>query len=99
MGILGRVFSKNDWRDELDVELVRKLEKLLKRTQSYEDAYQQADNPAMAQIWVVVADMYTQIEKMNGRIRKLEAQQKQLMEGEEDKKLPDRELRDSLDTY
>lgn len=104
MGIVERVFSDKDWRDDLDQELVRKLEKLLKRTKTYEDAYRQADNPAMAQMWVAVAEMFYQMERMNARMRSLEKKQEELLdkvEGVESERngIKDRELRDSLDTY
>lgn len=103
MGILGRVFADKDWRDDLDQELVRKLEKLLKRTKTYESAYKSADNPALAQLWVAVAEMYYQNERMNARLRKMERTQQQLIEkldGVEEKKgIKDLELRESLDSY
>lgn len=104
MGIVERVFSDKDWRDDLDQELVRKLEKLLKRTKTYEKAYKRADNPAMAQLWVAVAEMFYQMERTNARIRSLERKQEQLLEkvegvDAERKGIEDRELRDSLDTY
>jgi DNA repair protein RadC len=67
MGIVERVFSDRDWRDDLDQELVRKLEKLLKRTKSYEKAYKSADNPAMAQLWVAAAEMFYQMDRMNAK--------------------------------
>lgn len=104
MGIVERVFSDRDWRDDLDQELVRKLEKLLKRTKTYEKAYKGADNPAMAQLWVAVAELFYQMERTNARMRKMERQQQQLMEQVEgvdadDVGIKDKELRDSLDTY
>lgn len=99
MGIVERVFSDRDWRDDLDRELVRKLEKLLKRTKTYEKAYKGADNPAMAQIWVAVAEMFYQMERMNARIRKLEQVQKQLIDGIDSDQIKDKELRDSLEKY
>jgi Asp-tRNA(Asn)/Glu-tRNA(Gln) amidotransferase B subunit len=104
MGIVERVFSDKDWRDDLDQDLVRKLEKLLKRTTSYEDAYKQADNPSLAQLWVAVAEMFYQMERTNARIRSLERKQEQLLElvdgvDAERDGIKDRELRDSLDTY
>ncbi len=99
MGILGRAFADRDWRDDLDPELVRKLEKLLKRTKTYEDAYKSADTPAMAQVWVAMAEMFSQMERMNARIRKLEQTQQELLEGIEDEALEDEELRRSLENY
>lgn len=104
MGIIGRVFSDKDWRDDLDQELVRKLEKLLKRTKTYEGAYGQADNPAMAQLWVGVAEVFYQMERMNARLRSLERKQEELLEkvegvDAERQGIKDKELRDSLDTY
>lgn len=104
MGIIGRVFSDKDWRDDLDQELVRKLEKLLKRTKTYEDAYNQSGSPAMAQLWVGVAEVFSQIERMNSRLRKVENRQKKILrelEGDDGDAggIEDAELRDSLDTY
>lgn len=99
MGILGRVFADRDWRDDLDSELVRKLEKLLKRTKTYENAYKSADNPAMAQLWVAMAEMFYQMERMNARMRKMEQMQKRVIEGIEKGEIEDEELRKSLENY
>lgn len=99
MGIVERVFSDRDWRDDLDQELVRKLEKLLKRTKSYEKAYKSADNPAMAQLWVAAAEMFYQMDRMNARLRRIEQAQQQIIEGIEKGGIKDEELRDSLENY
>ncbi len=99
MGIVNRVFSNRDWRDDLDPDLVRKLEKLLKRTKTYEDAYKSADNPAMAQLWVAMSEMFYQMERMNARLRNIEQAQKQILEGVESGEIKDEELRKSLENY
>ncbi len=97
---IAKVFSDRDWRDDLDEDLVNKLEKLVNRTKSYEDAYKQADDPALAQLWVGMAELFYQMERMNKRLRKVEEQQRQLIEDvDKAEGLDDDALRDSMDNY
>ncbi|MDY6769943.1 MAG: hypothetical protein SVU88_03140 [Candidatus Nanohaloarchaea archaeon] len=96
---LARVFSDRDWREHLDQELVRKLEKLLKRVKTYEDAYKTAGKPALAQLWVGLAELFYQQERFSARLRKLEKQQQMIIEGIERNELGDEDLRDSLSNY
>ncbi|MDY6776748.1 MAG: hypothetical protein SVQ76_01420 [Candidatus Nanohaloarchaea archaeon] len=99
MGLVSRVFSDEDWRQHLDQELVRKLEKLLKRVKTYEKAYSNADRPAIAQLWVGLSEVFFQLEKLNARLRRVEKQQKMIIEGIERNELGDEDLRDSLNNY
>ncbi|MDY6768521.1 MAG: hypothetical protein SVW02_00220 [Candidatus Nanohaloarchaea archaeon] len=96
---LSRVFSDRDWREHLDDELVRKLEKLLKRVKTYENAYRNAGKPALAQIWVGLAELFYQQERLGARLRRLEKNQEMLIDGIERNELGDEELRDSLENY
>ncbi len=97
--LLARVFDDSDWRDHLDTELVRKMEKLLKRVTSYEDAYRKAGNPKLAQIWVGLAELFYQQERLAARMRRIEAQQRAIIEGMEKSGIEDADLRDTLDRY
>ncbi|MFB6077190.1 MAG: hypothetical protein ABEK12_03610 [Candidatus Nanohaloarchaea archaeon] len=99
MGLISRVFDDTDWRHHLDAELVRKLEKLLKRVKSYEGAYRKAGEPKLAQIWVGLAEVFYSMERMDARLRKVEQQQRMIIEGIERGQIGDRDLRDSLDNY
>ncbi|MDY6768996.1 MAG: hypothetical protein SVW02_02725 [Candidatus Nanohaloarchaea archaeon] len=96
---ISKVFSDRDWRDHLDEELVRKLEKLLKRVKTYEKAYKGAGKPALAQLWVGLAELFYQQERMGARLRKIEKKQEMLIEGIERNELGDEDLRDSLENY
>ncbi len=99
MGLLSRVFSDSDWREHLDEELVRKLEKLLKRVKTYEKAYRNAGNPKLAQLWVGLAEIFYQTDRLNARLRQVEKQQKMIIEGIERNELGDEDLRESLENY
>ncbi|MDY6761854.1 MAG: hypothetical protein SVY41_02295 [Candidatus Nanohaloarchaea archaeon] len=96
---ISRVFSDRDWREHLDSELVRKLEKLLKRVKTYEQAYKGAGKPALAQLWVGLAELFYQQERLGARLRRLESQQEKIIEGIERNELGDEDLRDSLENY
>ncbi|MDY6774250.1 MAG: hypothetical protein SVS85_03535 [Candidatus Nanohaloarchaea archaeon] len=99
MRTISKVFSDRDWREHLDREIVRKLEKLLKRVKTYESAYKRAGSPKLAQLWVGLAELFYQQERVNARLRKLERKQEMLIEGIERNELGDEELRDSLNNY
>lgn len=99
MSPISRVFPGGDWREKLDDELGRKLERLLKRVKTYESAYRSASSPKLAQLWVGLAEIFYQQESMNARIRKLEKQQEIIVEGLERSELGDEELRESLENY
>lgn len=97
--IIARVFSDSDWRDDLDQELVNKLERLLKRVKTYEAAYQRSDRPELAQLWVGLAEVFYQVDRMNARLRKVEHRQQRIIEGIERNEIGDEELRESLGNY
>lgn len=99
MGIIERVFADADWREDLDEELVNKLDRLLRRTKTYEDAYQRSDHPAMAQMWVAVAELFYTVDRVNARVRKLEKRMDALIDAVEEAGLEDEELRESLENY
>lgn len=96
---IARILGDTDWRDHLDRELVRKLEKLLKRVHAYEDAYRRAAKPHLAQLWVGLAELFYQQERLAARMRRIEAQQRAIIEGIEKSGIDDAELRETLDRY
>ena len=96
MEVLNRMRSNDDWREELDNEIRRKLEKLLKRIKSEEDAYKKSDHEAISQLWVAVAETYSMVKRVDNRLRSIE----EMLEGKKDDKgMKDRSLRDSLENY
>lgn len=105
--LIARVFSDRDWRDHLDTELVRKLEKLLQRVTAYETAYRSAGEPKLAQLWVGLAELFYQQERMAARLRRVEHRQERILaalaetgnESGDGTAVEDSELRDSLDRY
>jgi hypothetical protein len=72
MGIIERVFSDEDWRDHLDPEIARKMEKLLKRIKPFEDSYKKSKHESIAQLWVALAEVYVQVDRMNQRLIHIE---------------------------
>lgn len=97
MDMLAKVFSDEDWREDLDPELTRKLEKLLKRIKPFEDAYKKSDHESLAQLWVALVEVYIQVEKMNRRLFHIE---RLLSEKEQQgQAVEDPELSESLREY
>ncbi len=96
MGIFDRVFSSEEWREDLDNEVVRKLDKLLNRIEPFKEAYEKSDYKAIAQLWVALAEVYIQVDRMNRRLFKLE---KLLSEGEAQRVMEDSELASDLKEY
>ncbi|MCJ7429155.1 MAG: hypothetical protein MUP66_02070 [Candidatus Nanohaloarchaeota archaeon QJJ-5] len=97
MGIIERVFSDKDWRHNLDPEIARKLEKLLKRIKPFEDSYKQSRHESIAQLWVALAEVYIQVDRMNRRLIRVE---KLLTEAQKrDGGLSDEELSQALKDY
>ena len=96
MDVLKKVKSDDDWREELDNEIRRKLEKLLKRIKSEERAYKKSDHEAISQLWVAVAEVYSMVKRVDNRLNSIE----EMLEGKKDGKgMKDRDLRDSLEKY
>lgn len=98
MGIIARVFSDDEWREHLDPEISRKMEKLLKRIKPFEDSYKQSRHESIAQLWVALSEVYIQVDRMNRRLIRIE---KLLTEMEEGRRqgFSDEELRDTLQDY
>lgn len=95
MEILDRVISDEDWRENLDTEVRRKLEKLLKRIKSEEKAYKRSDHEAIAQLWVAAAEIFHKVDSIDNRLRSIE----KILEGKDKKGMGDSLLRESLEKY
>lgn len=96
MEVLNKILSDKDWRNELDNELKRKLEKLLKRIKSEEEAYKISNHEAVAQLWVGIAEVFSKVERLDQRMRRIE----KMLEEETNKDgMDDTELRKSLEKY
>lgn len=90
-----------DWRDELDPNMESKLEKLLRDTKAYENAYKSSLDRKTAQLWVALAQTYDKIDMVNRRLKRIEKVLVDLKEGSErtEKKIKDKKLRESLKQY
>lgn len=97
MGIIERVFSDKGWRHNLDPEIARKLEKLLKRIKPFEDSYKRARHESIAQLWVALAEVYIQVDRMNRRLIRVEKLLTEARQGQEG--LSDEELSQTLKDY
>ncbi len=92
-----KLFKDSKWREDLDPEIKRKMEKLLKRVKSEEDAYKSSKYESTAQIWVGMAELFSRIDRIDKRLKKIE---KALGEAKkEEKHLKDLELEDSMKKY
>lgn len=98
MGIVERVFSDDEWREHLDPEIARKMEKLLKRIQPFEESYKKSRHDAVAQLWVALAEVYIQVDKMNRRLMNIERLLTDIHKGRKEG-IKDRELSHSLKEY
>ncbi|MDY6771446.1 MAG: hypothetical protein SV186_05860 [Candidatus Nanohaloarchaea archaeon] len=98
MGIVERVFSDEDWRDHLDPEIARKMEKLLKRIKPFEDSYKKSKHESIAQLWVALAEVYIQVDRMNQRLIHIERLLSEIHE-KEAREMQDDQLSDSLKQY
>lgn len=93
------IFSDKEWREDLDPEVTRKLEKLLKRIQPFEDAYKESNHESIAQLWVALAEVYIQVDKMNRRLLHVEKLLSEQEGSQQAGQVQDQELSDSLREY
>ncbi|MDY6778032.1 MAG: hypothetical protein SVU32_05160 [Candidatus Nanohaloarchaea archaeon] len=98
MGIIERVFSDPDWREHLDPEIARKMEKLLKRIKPFEESYKKSRHESIAQLWVALAEVYIQVDKMNRRLIRIERLLTDMQQGEGGE-VADQNLKESLQNY
>lgn len=98
MGIIERVFSDDHWREHLDPEIARKMDKLLKRIKPFEDSYKQSRHESIAQLWVALSEVYIQVDRMNRRLIRIEKLLTEMEEGRREG-FSDQELRDTLQDY
>jgi len=98
MGIVDEVFSDDKWRENLDPEIARKMEKLLKRIKPFEESYKSARHESTAQLWVALAEVYIQVDKMNRRLMNVERLLTDIQDGEREG-LQDEDLSQSLREY
>jgi predicted nucleotidyltransferase len=98
MKLFEEVFSDEEWREDLDPELARKLEKLLKRIKPFEESYKKSRHESIAQLWVALAEVYIQVDKMNRRLIRVE---KLLTEAQKEgnTNMSETELSESLRQY
>lgn len=100
--------SKQSWRDKLDPELNRKLEKLLWKVIEHEKSYNDAKDKGRAQIWVALAEVYDKLDRIEKKIdEEIENKSGQVNSSENGSKTSedhspeeiDEVLRDSLISY
>ncbi|MDY6788351.1 MAG: hypothetical protein SVV03_00135 [Candidatus Nanohaloarchaea archaeon] len=96
MGMFDRIFADKEWRDDLDNEVVRKLDKLLKRIEPFKEAYEGSKYKAIAQLWVALAEVYIQVDKMNRRLFHIE---RLLSDEETQREMEDLDLAEDLKEY
>lgn len=89
---LAEQLKNEEWRNELDPEVEKSIERLLKRIDPYSEAWEDARNPAVAQLWVVVAELNEKIDALDKKIDKA-------LETREEKHVQDEELRESMENY
>lgn len=60
------------WKDKVDMDIKAHLEKQVKETLKYKNAYLNAKNPADAQLWCAVAGLSKQLFDINLKLTYLE---------------------------
>ncbi|MCJ7450411.1 MAG: hypothetical protein MUP58_01585 [Candidatus Nanohaloarchaeota archaeon QJJ-9] len=96
MGLIGKAFSDEEWREHLDEEVARKIEKILNRIKPFKEAYKKSRHESVAQLWVALAEIYRDVERIDRRLDRIERY------FEKDKEERDEELEDlagSLENY
>ncbi|MFP4038837.1 MAG: hypothetical protein ACLFTA_03585 [Candidatus Nanohaloarchaea archaeon] len=87
------------WKDSLPKKPRESLEKLLHDTEQHEEAYMDAENPSIGQIWVAMSLMNQRLEKMEQLVQAQRKALKELdIEVEVDKHI-DEDLKNSLKRY
>ena len=61
-----------DWRDRLDAQAKHDLKDITKKTVTYKQAYKEAENPAIAQIWIALVEMSRSMKNLEKRIETIE---------------------------
>ena len=61
-----------NWRDKVDPGLKKFLETLIVESRKQKDAFLEADDPKIAQVWCALADLGKQIVELNLRLSYLE---------------------------
>ncbi|MFB6203749.1 MAG: hypothetical protein ABEK01_04640 [Candidatus Nanohaloarchaea archaeon] len=87
------------WTGELPDKVEQSLEEILGDVENYEEVYDGAENPSVAQIWTAMARMNERIERLEKLVR---AQRKALNEMDVELDLDsemDRNLQESLKRY
>ena len=97
MDSLKKFFRDEGWREDLDPEVRRKMDKLLRRVESEKAAYKSSNFEATAQIWVALGEIYSRLDRLDRRLKKVE---KGLGKEESSfKDMDDKELKKSLEKY
>ena len=97
MDSIRKIFKETEWREELDPEIKRKLEKILKRVKSEEEAYKNSKYESTAQIWVGMAELFSRIDRLDRRLKRIEKALGKVRR--EEKHLKDVDLEESLKKY
>lgn len=87
------------WMDKLPDQLKVSLEKILEMTNRHEDAYIEADNASVGQLWVAIAHLNQQVEDLENIVN---AQRKALNNMDQEvnvNKHLDSNLEESLKRY
>ena len=62
----------NNWREKVDSNLRKYLERVIYETSKHKDSYKLASKPDNAQLWVAVANLSRQIVSLNSKLSYLE---------------------------
>ncbi len=75
-----------DWKDHLDPIIKEYLNEILKKTLEYRDAYLKAQDPRIAQLWVAIAFLSLEIQKIKEELKEIKRKLKDIKIEEDLKK-------------
>ncbi len=75
-----------DWKDYLDPIIKERLNEVLKRTLEYREAYMKSQDPRIAQLWVAIAFLFLEIQKIKEELKEIKEKLKDVKIEEDLKK-------------
>ncbi|MEA2004601.1 MAG: hypothetical protein U9O53_06660 [archaeon] len=61
-----------NWRDRLDAQAKHDLQNMTKKTVTYKQSYRQAENPAIAQLWIALVEILRSMKNLEKRMESME---------------------------
>ncbi len=70
---------KKEWRKHIDSETRKHMDKLVLTSSNHKHHYKDSDNPAIAQLWIALAELSKRIEQIESKFPKEKTDRKKLI--------------------